>query len=64
MKKIIGYILLTLSIVLFVCLVLCMILIKKNFMKYLLLIVSYTSVITFCFGMTLIRRKEDRKNEN
>lgn len=64
MKKIIGYILLALSIVLFACLVLCMILIKKDFMKYLLLIVSYTSVITFYFGMTLIRKKEDTKNEN
>lgn len=64
MKKIIGYILLSLSIVLFACLVLCMILIKKDFMKYLLLIVSYTSVITFYFGMTLIRKKEDIKNEN
>lgn len=64
MKKIIGYILLALSIVLFACLVLCMILIKKDFMKYLLLIVSYTSVITFYFGMTLIRKKEDIKNEN
>ena len=64
MKRILGYILLALSIVLFACLVLCMILIKKDFMKYLLLIVSYTSVITFYFGMTLIRKKEDIKNEN
>lgn len=62
MKKIIGYLLLSLSIIMFMGLVLCMILIKKDFMKYLLLLVSYLSVIIFFIGTTIIR-KEGIKNE-
>jgi len=62
MKKIIGYLLLVLSIIMFMGLVLCMILIKKDFMKYLLLLVSYLSVIIFFIGTTIIR-KEGLKNE-
>ena len=62
MKKIIGYLLLALSIIMFMGLVLCMILIKKDFMKYLLLLVSYLSVIIFFIGTTIIR-KEGLKNE-
>lgn len=62
MKKIIGYLLLVLSIIMFMGLLLCMILIKKDFMKYLLLLVSYLSVIIFFIGTTIIR-KEGLKNE-
>lgn len=62
MNKILGYILTILSIIMFIILVICMILIKKDYMKYLLLIFSYSSVILFFIGVTL-SRKGQNKNE-
>ena len=62
MNKILGYILTILSIIMFIILVICMILIKKDYMKYLLLIFSYSSVILFFIGV-IINRKGQNKNE-
>lgn len=62
MNKILGYILTILSIIMFIILVICMILIKKDYMKYLLLIFSYSSVILFFIGVSL-SRKGQNKNE-
>lgn len=62
MNKILGYILTILSIIMFIILVICMILIKKDYMKYLLLIFSYSSVILFFIGV-VINRKGQNKNE-
>lgn len=63
MKKILGYVLSIFSIMLFLSLVLCMILIKKEFMKYLLLIISNSSVVIFFLGITLIRNTERTQHE-
>lgn len=63
MKKILGYVLSIFSIMLFLSLVLCMILIKKEFMKYLLLIISNSSVVIFFLGITLIRNTERTQYE-
>lgn len=62
MNKILGYVLTILSIIMFIILVICMILIKKDYMKYLLLIFSYSSVILFFIGVSL-SRKGQNKNE-
>ena len=61
MNKILGYLLTVFSILLFISLIVCMILIKKDFMKYILLITSYSSAGIFLLGTYLLRK--DKTNE-
>ncbi len=56
MNKILGYLLTVFSILLFISLIVCMILIKKDFMKYILLITSYSSAGIFLLGTYLLRK--------